>query len=56
MLDRVVDLLMERETIDGSELLQITGVPNGAPAGRDLVLLSGAVNLAVGKCDPAGPV
>ncbi len=56
-LDRVIDLLLERETIDGSELDIITGVPKH-PGPRELVLLHRAVGLtsAVDRCDPAGPV
>jgi cell division protease FtsH len=56
-LDRVIDLLLERETIDGSELDFITGVPKhtGQP---ELVLLHRAAVLTSGtdRCDPAGPV
>jgi cell division protease FtsH len=56
-LDRVIHLLLERETIDGSELDFITGVPEhtGQP---ELVLSHRAVGLPPGAdtCDPAGPV
>ena len=56
-LDRVIDLLLDRETIDGSELDIITGMPKH-PGPRELVLLNRAVGLtsAVDRCDPAGPV
>jgi cell division protease FtsH len=40
-LDRVIDLLLERETIDGSELAAIVGAPGPAghqPAGAPLAL------------------
>jgi cell division protease FtsH len=37
-LDRVIELLLERETIDGSELLAITGVPDRAKD-RELVFV-----------------
>jgi cell division protease FtsH len=56
-LDRVIDLLLERETIDGSELDFITGVPQH-PGQRELVLLHRAAGRtsAVDGSDPAGPV
>jgi cell division protease FtsH len=43
-LDRVVELLLDRETIDGAELAAITGSPEGA-AERVLVLSHGAVKI-----------
>ena len=56
-LDRVIDLLLERETIDGSELDFITGVPDHTDQ-PELVLLHRAVGLPSGAemCDPAGLV
>jgi cell division protease FtsH len=44
-LERVVELLLDRETIDGSELVAITGVPKG-PAARELVLSHQTVEVA----------
>jgi cell division protease FtsH len=56
-LDRVIDLLLERETIDGSELDIITGAPKhgGQPA---LVLLQQAVEMtpAAERWGSSGPV
>jgi cell division protease FtsH len=43
-LDRVIDLLLDRETIDGSELDTITGVGKH-PGQRGLVLLQQAVDM-----------
>jgi cell division protease FtsH len=56
-LDRVIDLLLERETIDGSELDFIPGVPEH-PGERELVLSHRTVGTTPGfdGCDPAGPV
>ena len=56
-LDRVIELLLDRETIDGSELDNITGVPK-RPGQRELVLMQRAADLtpAFKKFDPAGPV
>jgi cell division protease FtsH len=45
MLDRVIDLLLERETIDGSELAAIVGAPRQTghdPAGTPLALTATA--------------
>jgi cell division protease FtsH len=56
-LDRVIDLLIERETIDGSELDFITGVPKHTDQ-PELVLSHRAAGLksAADRCDPPGPV
>ena len=56
-LDRVIDLLLERETIDGSELDFISGAPKH-PGQRELVLLHSSVGLisAADRGDAAGPV
>ena len=68
-LDRVVGLLLERETIDGSDLAAIVGVPGPAdrePVGAPLALTMTALPAgsgeasaasAIGNADgPAGPV
>ena len=44
-LDRVIELLLDRETIDGAELAAITGRTTG-PGPRELVLLHQAVDVA----------
>jgi cell division protease FtsH len=56
-LDRVIDLLLERETIDGSELDFIPGAPKHSGQ-RELVLLHRSVALTSGadRGDAAGPV
>jgi cell division protease FtsH len=56
-LNRVIDLLLERETIDGSELDVITGVPKH-PGPRALVLLQQAVDVtpAADRWGSSGPV
>jgi cell division protease FtsH len=58
MLDQVIDLLLDRETIDGSELVAITGKPT-SPAERELILLNRqTVDLTstAARWGPPGPV
>jgi cell division protease FtsH len=55
-LDRVIELLLDRETIDGAELAIITGSPGPAPE-RELVLSHRAVKIAPPSAEwgAAGP-
>jgi cell division protease FtsH len=53
-LDRVISLLLDRETIDGSELVAITGMPKRSAQGESQRTVD--LTSAFERCDPPGPV
>jgi cell division protease FtsH len=53
-LDRVISLLLDRETIDGSELVAITGMPKRSAQGESERTVD--LTSAFERCDPPGPV
>jgi hypothetical protein len=52
-LTRVIDLLLERETIDGSDLATIVGVPE-RPAEPEMVWAPRAVAMTPAKAEQGG--